>query len=59
MIANPPFNQKKWGADQVEDDARWKYGVPPDGNANYAWIQHFVHTSRPTAAPASCWPTAR
>ena len=42
VIANPPFNQKKWGAGQVAQDARWKWGVPPDGNANYAWIQHFA-----------------
>ncbi len=42
IIANPPFNQKKWGAAQVAEDARWKWGVPPDGNANYAWIQHFA-----------------
>jgi len=42
VIANPPFNQSKWGADQVKADSRWKHGVPPDGNANYAWIQHFA-----------------
>lgn len=42
VLANPPFNQKKWGADQVADDPRWKYGAPPDGNANFAWIQHFI-----------------
>jgi type I restriction enzyme M protein len=42
VIANPPFNQKRWGAASVKDDARWKWGVPPDGNANYAWIQHFA-----------------
>ena len=42
VIANPPFNQKKWGAERVKDDVRWKWGLPPDGNANYAWIQHFA-----------------
>lgn len=42
VIANPPFNQKKWGAVAVKEDSRWKWGVPPDGNANYAWIQHFA-----------------
>ncbi len=42
VIANPPFNQKKWGAAQVAEDSRWKWGIPPDGNANYAWIQHFA-----------------
>lgn len=43
VLANPPFNLKKWGAAQVQNDARWKYGTPPDSNANYAWIQHFIH----------------
>jgi type I restriction enzyme M protein len=42
VIANPPFNQKLWGAEQVKSDARWKWGLPADGNANYAWIQHFA-----------------
>lgn len=42
VIANPPFNQKGWGAEQVKGDARWKWGEPPNGNANYAWIQHFA-----------------
>jgi type I restriction enzyme M protein len=42
VIANPPFNQKKWGVEAVAKDSRWKHGVPPDGNANYAWIQHFA-----------------
>jgi len=42
VIANPPFNQKKWGAAQVAGDSRWKWGEPPDANANYAWIQHFA-----------------
>ena len=47
VIANPPFNQKKWGAAQVAEDARWKWGVPPDGNANYAWISHFAAHLKP------------
>ena len=42
VLANPPFNVKKWGADKLPKDARWKYGVPPDGNANYAWLQHMI-----------------
>lgn len=42
VIANPPFNQKRWGVAQVNDDARWRWGLPPDNNANYAWIQHFA-----------------
>lgn len=47
VLANPPFNQDKWGAAQVAEDARWKYGMPPDSNANYAWIQHFIHHLSP------------
>lgn len=42
VMANPPFNQSKWGADELKDDPRWVYGVPR-GNANYAWIQHFLY----------------
>jgi type I restriction enzyme M protein len=47
VLANPPFNEKKWGVAQVADDGRWKYGTPPDSNANYAWIQHFIHHLAP------------
>ncbi|MEX2447714.1 MAG: class I SAM-dependent DNA methyltransferase [Solirubrobacterales bacterium] len=47
VLANPPFNQDKWGAAQVADDARWKFGKPPASNANYAWIQHFIHHLAP------------
>ncbi len=43
VLANPPFNVSDWGGDRVREDVRWKYGVPPVGNANYAWIQHIVH----------------
>ena len=42
VIANPPFNDSDWSGDLLRKDVRWKYGVPPVGNANYAWIQHFV-----------------
>ena len=42
IIANPPFNQKDWGGKRLRSDKRWKYGTPPEGNANYAWIQHFI-----------------
>lgn len=42
IIANPPFNISDWSGEQLRDDHRWKYGVPPVGNANYAWLQHFV-----------------
>jgi len=47
VLANPPFNQDKWGVAQVAEDARWKFGAPPDSNANYAWIQHFIHHLSP------------
>jgi type I restriction enzyme M protein len=47
VMANPPFNMKKWGAGQVAKDARWEYGEPPDRSANYAWIQHFIHHLTP------------
>jgi type I restriction enzyme M protein len=43
VIANPPFNVSDWYTDALRDDPRWKYGQPPAGNGNYAWIQHFVH----------------
>lgn len=43
IIANPPFNDSDWSGDQLKNDARWKYGKPPSGNANYAWIQHFLY----------------
>jgi type I restriction enzyme M protein len=47
VLANPPFNQDPWGAPAVKDDVRWKYGTPPDSNANYAWMQHFLHHLAP------------
>ena len=42
VIANPPFNDSDWGGELLRNDVRWKYSVPPVGNANYAWIQHFI-----------------
>ncbi len=42
ILANPPFNVSDWGGDRLRDDARWRYGVPPAGNANYAWLQHMA-----------------
>lgn len=42
VLANPPFNDSDWGGEYLRDDVRWRYGVPPVGNANYAWIQHFI-----------------
>ena len=43
ILANPPFNLSDWGADKLADDVRWKYGLPPSGNANFAWMQHMIH----------------
>lgn len=48
VIANPPFNISDWGQEQLQNDIRWKYGLPPKGNANYAWIQHFIYHLAPT-----------
>ena len=48
VLANPPFNDSDWGGDRLRDDVRWKYGVPPVGNANFAWVQHFIHHLAPT-----------
>lgn len=48
VIANPPFNDSDWGGDLLRKDGRWKYGVPPAGNANYAWIQHFIYHLNPS-----------
>lgn len=47
IMANPPFNDDDWGASRLQEDVRWKYGIPPKGNANYAWIQHMVHHLAP------------
>lgn len=43
ILANPPFNMKDWGGDRLKDDPRWDYGIPPEGNANFAWLQHMIH----------------
>lgn len=48
ILANPPFNISDWGGERLQDDLRWKYGTPPNGNANYAWIQHMVSKLAPT-----------
>lgn len=48
ILANPPFNISDWGGERLRDDKRWKYGVPPKGNANFAWVQHMVHHLSPT-----------
>ena len=47
IMANPPFNLSDWGADKLEKDARWKFGIPPAGNANFAWMQHMIHHLSP------------
>ena len=48
IIANPPFNDSDWGGDQLRTDARWQYGTPPVGSANFAWIQHFIYHLAPS-----------
>lgn len=48
IMANPPFNLSNWGADQLKEDVRWKYGTPPASNANFAWLQHMIYHLAPT-----------
>jgi type I restriction enzyme M protein len=48
ILANPPFNVSDWGGDRLRDDKRWQYGVPPVGNANFAWVQHMVYHLAPS-----------
>ena len=48
ILANPPFNVSDWGGERLADDKRWRYGVPPKGNANFAWVQHMVHHLAPS-----------
>lgn len=47
ILANPPFNVSDWGGEHLKEDIRWRYGIPPAGNANFAWIQHIVHHLSP------------
>lgn len=47
IMANPPFNLDKWGQPSLQEDVRWKYGIPPSGNANFAWMQHMIHHLSP------------
>ncbi len=47
ILANPPFNDSDWSGEMLQNDGRWKYGKPPAGNANFAWVQHFVHHLSP------------
>ncbi len=52
IIANPPFNDSAWGGEHLREDVRWKYGVPPIGNGNFAWVEHFIHHLAPTGLAA-------
>ena len=47
ILANPPFNISDWGGEKIQEDVRWRYGTPPVGNANYAWLQHMLHHLNP------------
>ena len=47
ILANPPFNDSDWSGAQLAGDVRWRYGTPPSGNANFAWVQHFIHHLAP------------
>ena len=46
-MANPPFNLSDWGADKLKEDVRWQFGMPPAGNANFAWLQHMIYHLAP------------
>jgi type I restriction enzyme M protein len=48
ILANPPFNISDWGGNRLREDVRWRYGIPPAGNANFAWVQHIVHHLSPS-----------
>ena len=50
IMANPPFNMKEWKDGVKDDDPRWKYGIPPAGNANFAWLQHMIHHLAPNGS---------
>lgn len=52
VMANPPFNMKDWWSESLAEDSRWKYGTPPKGNANFAWMQHMIHHLAPTGSMA-------
>lgn len=52
VMANPPFNMKEWWHAKLEEDVRWQYGTPPQGNANFAWMQHMLHHLSPTGSMA-------
>lgn len=48
ILANPPFNISDWGGDRLREDKRWRFGAPPPGNANFAWVQHIAHKLAPS-----------
>lgn len=48
VLANPPFNDSDWGGENLQEDVRWQFGAPPKGNANFGWVQHFIHHLAPT-----------
>lgn len=52
ILANPPFNISDWGGERLQEDVRWKYGIPPAGNANFAWLQHMLHHLNPAGGVA-------
>ena len=52
VLSNPPFNMTNWGRGRLQDDPRWRYGLPPHGNANFAWVQHIVHHLGPDGSAA-------
>ncbi|WP_363321648.1 type I restriction-modification system subunit M [Plebeiibacterium sediminum] len=52
IIANPPFNVSDWSGELLRDDARWQYGIPPTGNANFGWVQHFLYHLKPDGGHA-------
>jgi type I restriction enzyme M protein len=52
IMANPPFNMKEWNTGVKDDDPRWKYGIPPASNANFAWMQHMIHHLAPNGSMA-------
>ncbi len=52
ILANPPFNDSDWSGELLRDDPRWQYGIPPVGNANYAWMQHMIYHLAPNGIMA-------
>lgn len=58
ILAHPPFNVSNWGRDELKNDQRWKYGLPPAHNANFAWIQHFIYHLAPTGLAGFIMPSS-